>query len=42
VTRTEFDGSISVIAEGFQGKRLNSPNDVIVASEGAIWFTDPH
>ncbi|MBB3454759.1 gluconolactonase [Rhizobium sp. BK313] len=42
VTRTEFDGSISVIADGYQGKRLNSPNDVIVASDGAIWFTDPH
>ncbi|MGY5810774.1 SMP-30/gluconolactonase/LRE family protein [Rhizobium sp. LEGMi198b] len=42
VTRTEFDGSITVIAERYQGKRLNSPNDVIVASDGAIWFTDPH
>jgi gluconolactonase len=42
VTRTEYDGSITVIADGYQGKRLNSPNDVIVASNGAIWFTDPH
>ncbi|MDK4742727.1 SMP-30/gluconolactonase/LRE family protein [Rhizobium sp. CNPSo 3464] len=42
VTRTEFDGSITLIAERYQGKRLNSPNDVIVASDGAIWFTDPH
>ncbi|MDR6376317.1 SMP-30/gluconolactonase/LRE family protein [Paraburkholderia caledonica] len=41
VTRTEHDGSITVIASHFQGKRLNSPNDVIVDSEGAIWFTDP-
>ncbi len=42
VTRTEWDGSITVIADGFEGKRLNSPNDVVVASDGAIWFTDPH
>lgn len=42
VTRTEHDGTITVIADRYQGKRLNSPNDVIVASDGAIWFTDPH
>ncbi len=42
VTRTEHDGSITVIADRFEGKRLNSPNDVIVASDGAIWFSDPH
>lgn len=42
VTRTELDGSITVIADSFGGKRLNSPNDVVVASDGAIWFTDPH
>ena len=42
VTRTEHDGRITVIADGFGGKRLNSPNDVVVASDGAIWFTDPH
>jgi gluconolactonase len=41
VTRTEHDGSITVIADGIDGKRFNSPNDVIVASDGAIWFTDP-
>jgi gluconolactonase len=41
VTRTELDGTITVIADGFEGKRLNSPNDVVVASDGAIWFTDP-
>lgn len=42
VTRTEQDGAITVIADGYLGKRLNSPNDVIVASDGAIWFSDPH
>lgn len=42
VTRTEYDGSITVIADGYQGKRLNSPNDVVVRSDGSIWFTDPH
>ncbi|MEH0069989.1 SMP-30/gluconolactonase/LRE family protein [Pannonibacter sp. Pt2-lr] len=42
VTRTEWDGSITVIADRFEGKRLNSPNDVIVSRDGAIWFTDPH
>lgn len=42
VTRTEWDGSITVIADSYRGKRLNSPNDVIVARDGAIWFTDPH
>ena len=41
VTRTEFDGSIKVIADQFEGKRLNSPNDVVVKSDGSIWFTDP-
>ena len=41
VTRTEHDGSITVIADRFEGKRFNSPNDVVVASDGAIWFTDP-
>ena len=41
VVRTEYDGSITVIMDWFEGKRLNSPNDVIVASDGAIWFTDP-
>jgi len=41
VTRTEYDGSITVLAERYQGKRLNSPNDVVVKSDGSIWFTDP-
>jgi gluconolactonase len=41
VTRTEHDGSITVIADRIEGKRFNSPNDVIVGSDGAIWFTDP-
>jgi len=41
VTRTEPDGTITVLAEGFQGKRLNSPNDVVVHSDGSVWFTDP-
>jgi gluconolactonase len=41
VSRTEHDGRITVIAESFQGKRLNSPNDVVVKSDGSIWFTDP-
>lgn len=42
VTRTEPDGRITVIADSYQGKRLNSPNDVVVKSDGSIWFTDPH
>jgi gluconolactonase len=41
VTRTELDGSITVIADKYNGKRLNSPNDVVAASDGSIWFTDP-
>lgn len=41
VTRTEYDGSITVLAEEFDGKRLNSPNDVVVKSDGSVWFTDP-
>jgi len=41
VTRTEYDGTISVIAGAFEGKPLNSPNDVVVKSDGSIWFTDP-
>jgi gluconolactonase len=41
VTRTEYDGSITVIADRFDGKRLNSPNDVVVSRDGSIWFTDP-
>jgi len=41
VTRTEYDGSIRVLMDSFDGKRLNSPNDVVVKSDGSIWFTDP-
>ena len=41
VTRTEADGSLTVIADKYGGKRLNSPNDVVVKSDGSIWFTDP-
>ncbi len=41
VTRTEHDGAISVVASGYRGKRLNSPNDVVAKSDGSIWFTDP-
>jgi len=41
VTRTEFDGTITVLMDRFEGKRLNSPNDVVVKSDGSVWFTDP-
>lgn len=41
VTRTEHDGTITVLADSHDGKRLNSPNDVVVKSDGTIWFTDP-
>lgn len=41
VTRTEVNGSITVLADSFEGKRLNSPNDVVVRSDGSVWFTDP-
>ena len=41
VTRTEHDGTITVLADSFEGKRLNSPNDVVVRSDGAVYFTDP-
>ena len=41
VTRTEHDGRITVLADSFEGKRLNAPNDVVVAADGAVWFTDP-
>jgi len=41
VSRTEHDGSITTLADRFEGKRLNSPNDVVVKSDGSIWFTDP-
>lgn len=41
LTRTEHDGSITVLADSYQGKRLNSPNDVVVRTDGTIYFTDP-
>jgi gluconolactonase len=41
VTRTEIDGTITTLAGHFEGKRLNSPNDVVVHSDGGVWFTDP-
>ena len=41
VTRTEHEGSITVLMDRFEGKRLNSPNDVVVHSDGSVWFTDP-
>ena len=41
VTRTEHDGSITLLADRYDGKRLNSPNDVVVHSDGSVWFTDP-
>ena len=41
VIRTEIDGTITVVMDKFNGKRLNSPNDVVVKSDGSVWFTDP-
>lgn len=41
VIRTEYDGAVTVIADSFDGKPLNSPNDVVCKSDGSIWFTDP-
>lgn len=41
VSRIEHDGTTTVLASAYQGKRLNSPNDVVVKSDGSIWFTDP-
>ena len=41
VTRTEYDGTVSVLMDSFQGKKLNAPNDLVVHSDGAIWFSDP-
>jgi gluconolactonase len=41
VTRTEYDGRLTVLADRYQGKRLNSPNDIVCQSSGAVWFTDP-
>jgi gluconolactonase len=41
ITRTEYNGKITVLAESYNGKRLNSPNDIVCKSDGSIWFTDP-
>lgn len=41
ITRTEHDGRITVLADSFEGKRLNAPNDIVVRSDDTIWFTDP-
>jgi len=41
VTRTEFDGSRTVLADSWEGKRLNSPNDVVGTRDGSVWFSDP-
>lgn len=41
VTRTEYDGTVSVLLDSYDGKRLNSPNDVVVKSDSSVWFTDP-
>jgi len=41
ITRTEYDGRITVLADRHEGKRLNSPNDIVCAKDGSIWFTDP-
>ena len=41
VVRTEYDGAITVLADSYNGKQLNSPNDVVVKSDGSVWFTDP-
>jgi gluconolactonase len=41
VVRTELDGTVTVLADSYRGKKLNAPNDVVVKSDGTIWFTDP-
>src|SRR6185312_4750701 len=41
IARTEYDGGITTLMDSFQGKRLNSPNDLVVKSDGSVWFTDP-
>src|SRR5438105_255450 len=41
ITRTEFDGRVTTLIDRFEGKSLNAPNDVIVKSDGSIWFSDP-
>jgi gluconolactonase len=42
ITRTEYDGTITVLADRYEGKPLNSPNDIVCKSDGSIWFTDPN
>ncbi len=42
IHRTELDGSITSLVERYEGKRLNSPNDIVVKSDGTVWFSDPH
>jgi gluconolactonase len=41
ITRTEHDGTVTVLMDRYEGKRLNSPNDIVVKSDGTVWFTDP-
>lgn len=41
ITRTEHDGRVTVLADRFEGRRFNSPNDIVCASDGSLWFTDP-
>ncbi len=41
ISRTEFDGTVTTIVDSYKGKRLNSPNDIVVKSDDSIWFTDP-
>ena len=42
ITRTELDGTVTTLADRYQGKRLNGPNDIVCRSDGTIWFSDPH
>ena len=42
IVRTELDGSLTTLADRFEGRRLNGPNDLVVARDGGIWFSDPH
>ena len=42
ITRTELDGTVTVLVSHYRGKRLNSPNDIVCKSDGTIWFSDPH
>jgi gluconolactonase len=42
ITRTEIDGTVTVLADRYEGKRLNAPNDIVCRSDGTLWFSDPH